>query len=124
MDIWNKIEACTLTNAHGEVNFFRIESGEVSGAEWTSVAPDDAGFIVGHSESGHNHVLERDGVTVRKARDSRGFEILHAIVTRPTALRQQAGAPHATQIVQPGEYLITNNVETSPFTKQARRVAD
>ncbi len=86
--------------------------------------PDKPGFIVGHSESGHHHVLEASGVTMKRATDSKGFEILHAIVTKPTKLKQAAGSPHKQQIVQPGKYIITKNIETDPFTKQARRVAD
>lgn len=124
MSVFDNITKTTLTNSHGEVNFLRIDAGSVPADGWEPFNSGEAGFVIGHSESGHNHVLEREGVTIRQRRDSLGFTILHAIVTRPTVLRQQAGAPHAEQIVQPGEYLITNNIETSPFTKQARRVAD
>lgn len=124
MDIFQNITDMSLTNAHGEVNLFLIRGGAVPRDGWEDFDPTDAGFVVGHSESGHNHVLARSGVTMRKTTDSRGFQILHAIVTEPVMLRQQAGAPHAEQIVQPGEYIITNNIETSPFTNQARRVAD
>lgn len=124
MDVFKNIEKGRLVHGHGEVNLFLIEQGSVPSEDWEDFAPDHTGYVVGHSESGHNHVLERDGVTMRQTRDSKGFQILHAIVTKPVELRQIAGSPHATQIVQPGEYVITNNVETSPFTKIARRVAD
>lgn len=124
MDVYKEIKSAQLTNSHGEVNFLRIEDGSVPEDGWEDCGADKDVFVVGHSESGHNHVLEREGVTMRQTRDDRGFQILHAIVTHPVTLRQQAGAPHAEQTIQPGEYIITNNVETSPFTKQARRVAD
>lgn len=123
MGIFDNIKRMTATNAHGEVNFYRVEEGSVGGT-FEPFGAEESGYVVGHSESGHHHVLEREGVTMRQTTDSKGFQILHAIVTHPVTLRQESGAPHAEQIVQPGEYIITNNVETSPFTNQARRVAD
>lgn len=124
MNIWENVKKTSAPNAHGEVNFFRIEEGSVDENLLSDFDPDENGFVVGHSESGHHHLLEREGVTMKKHTDSRGFQILHAIVTKPVALRQDTSDPHKTQIVEPGEYLITNNVEVDPFTKQARRVAD
>jgi hypothetical protein len=57
-------------------------------------------------------------------RELDGMKVLYAILENPTALRQAAGAPHAPQTVEPGEYIITNNVEYDPFLQQARRVTD
>lgn len=125
MDIFANITAATLTNAHGEVNFLRIDGGELPDDGWqdfTDISP-GGGLIVGHSEQGHHHVLERHGVTIHQ-RESEGFLILKAIVTRPVALRQEAGTPHEAQVVQPGTYLITTAREKPFFQDQARRVAD
>jgi hypothetical protein len=124
MDYFANVTATDLTNSHGEVNFIAIKSGSVDTSTMTEFFPENGRFIVGHSESGHHHVLERQGVTMKRGTDDRGFEILHAIVTEPVMLKQAAGAPHEPQIIGPNEYLITKNVERSPFTKQARRVAD
>lgn len=123
MSIFDNIKACELTNAHGEVNFFRITDGALNTAGFTEVKPLHGSFIVGHSESGHNHVLEARGVTVTE-RAHNGMRVLHAILLEPVPLKQSAGAPHKQQTVEPGEYLITNNVEYNPFLEQARRVAD
>ncbi|WP_129415935.1 hypothetical protein [Mesorhizobium sp. Pch-S] len=81
------------------------------------------GRAVGHSESGHNHILGSHGVTVME-RTHNGMRVLHAILLEPVPLKQSAGAPHQEQTVEPGEYFITNNVEYNPFLEQARRVAD
>jgi len=123
MSFFDSIKSAQLTNAHGEVNFFRIagETPDLTGFE--AIKPSDKGYIVGHSESGHHHVLAAAGVTVME-KTSEGMAILLAIVESPTSLKQAAGAPHAEQTVEPGTYFITNNQEYNPFTEQARRVAD
>jgi hypothetical protein len=123
MSFFDSITACQLTNAHGEVNFFRITKGSVDRAGSTIINPINGSFIVGHSESGHNHILEADGVLVME-HTLNGVKILHAILENPVSLKQSAGAPHKEQIVEAGEYFITNNVEYNPFLEQARRVAD
>lgn len=123
MTIFNKIKSAAITNAHGEVNFLKIEAGSVDLSGFTDVEPGKDGYIVGHSESGHNHILDR-GDAVVKERVVDGMKVLYALLKQPTSLRQLSGSPHAEQTVLPGEYLITNNVEYNPFTEQARRVAD
>lgn len=123
MSIFDNVNRATITNAHGEVNFLKIESGSVNINGLEEVKPDDQGFIVGHSESGHHHVLEREGVKMYRGTEA-GMAVLYAILENPVALKQDAGDPHAKQTVEPGEYIITNNVEYDPFTEQARRVAD
>ncbi len=124
MNIFGNIRKTEITNAHGEVNMIRIIEGDVDDATLTPVAPDATGFIVGHSESGHHHVLEREGVMVKRYAGEAGMDILYAIVTKPTTLKQAAGDPHKAQVVQPGRYIITNNREFNPLTQQARRVTD
>lgn len=123
MSIFDTIKAAVLTNSHGEVNFFRITEGSIDLDGFNAVEPVKGDYIVGHSESGHNHILESDGVTVME-REIEGMKILHAILKNPVALKQSAGSPHKEQVVEPGEYFITNNIEYNPFLEQARRVAD
>jgi hypothetical protein len=123
MSFFDSIIACDLTNAHGEVNFFRIKEGSPDLTGFATVKPTNGAYIVGHSESGHNHVLEADGVLVME-RTLNGMKVLHAILEKPVSLKQSAGTPHKEQVVEPGEYFITNNVEYNPFLEQARRVAD
>lgn len=124
MNIFSNIKKATVSNAHGEVNFVRIEEGAVPFDKMRKVSPTEGTYIVGHSESGHHHVLEADDVTLRET-ESEGMKILYAIVENPVSLRQKAGGnAHAEQIIEPGHYIVTNNREYNPFLKQARRVAD
>ena len=125
MDIFSNVIKTRLTNAHGEVNFFKIEEGSLPQEGWDEYTDMSKGgnIIVGHSESGSVHVLEREGVNIHKA-ESNGFTVLRAIVKKPVKLKQEAGAPHAPQIVEPGDYIITNAIEKPFFQEQARRVAD
>lgn len=123
MKFLDTVKKMTFTNAHGEVNFFRIDDGHLDTTGFKEFAPDKDGFIVGHSEQGHNHVLERGDVEMKYI-DHEGMQVLYAIVKEPVKLKQSAGHPHAEQTIQPGEYVVTNNVEYNPFTEQVRRVAD
>ena len=124
MSIFDHVKKTRLTNAHGEVNFLKIIDGTVDVSPLEIVQPAKEGYIVGHSESGHHHVLEREGVTVHRGTE-KGMQILRALITKPVPVRQLAGGnAHEQQIIEPGEYLITNNVEYDPFMQQARRVAD
>ena len=121
MTVYDGVQEVRATNAHGEVNFLRIEKGSANLEGFENLSPEKGAFVVGHSESGNTHVLEAEGVTMKH---HPGMDILYAIVKEPTALRQDAGAPHEPQIVQPGSYIITQNQEFDPFLQQARRVAD
>ena len=123
MSFFDKIKSAVLTNSHGEVNFFRIVEGKPDLGGFTEVDPVHDTYIVGHSESGHNHVLDCNGATVME-RELDGMKILYAILKNPVALKQSAGTPHKQQIVEHGVYFITNNVEYNPFLEQARRVSD
>jgi len=123
MTFFDNIKSTKLTNAHGEVNFFRITEGEPDLTGFAEIDAGPQGFVVGHSESGHHHVLEAGSVKVME-KVSDGMAILYAIVENPSELKQAAGDPHKKQIVEPGTYFITNNCEYDPFTEQARRVAD
>jgi len=123
MNIYEKVESLESTNAHGEVNFLKITKGSVDVKSLEPLNPEDGVYTVGHSESGHNHVLERTGVEMYQGIE-RGMQVLYAIVSEPVSLKQSAGNPHAEQVVTPGQYIITNNVDYDPFTQQAKRVAD
>lgn len=123
MTFYSNIQSAKLTNAHGEVNFFRIEKGTPNLDGFKPYEASKGGYIVGHSESGHNHVLERGNVDFMTGQVA-GMQVLYALLKEPLKLRQTAGSPHAEQIVEAGEYFITNNVDYNPFTEQARRVAD
>jgi hypothetical protein len=125
MNIYENIKKLEHTNAHGEINFYRIVEGAIDLPEFKSATDKTASgdYIVGHSESGHHHVLERDDVEITEFVND-GMKMFHAIVEKQTRLYQDAGAPHAEQIIEPGEYIIGCSLDYDPFTQQARRVAD
>lgn len=125
MDIFKNVTKMTASNAHGEVNFFKIEEGSLPSEGWSEYndLSKSGDFIVGHSESGSVHVLERKNVKI-SSMESNGFLVLKAIVEKPVSLWQDAGSPHSKQIVQPGDYVITNSIEKPFFQEQARRSLD
>ena len=75
----------------GEVYFYKLldsDDGHVGDAH--SDIEGNA-FIVGHSETGHHHVMERDTVEVYAKpgteQSAEGMDILYAIVKEPTEVR-------------------------------------
>lgn len=83
-------------------------------------------FIVSHSETGHHHLLDAEGVDVmeRTTDVPEGVRILYAIVKEPTRLWQDAATPHDAHDVPPGIYEMRIAREFDPISAQARRVAD
>ena len=125
MDIFSNVKSLRHTNAHGEINFYKIEKGSVDTADFTDFIDKTAsgGFIVGHSESGHHHILEAEGATVLE-REMNGMKVLYAILENPGEIKQDASAPHEKQVIEAGEYIIGASQEFDPFLQQARRVND
>lgn len=123
MGIFDNINKTSVPNAHGEVNFIRIEEGFVDDSDLETVSPENEAYIVGHSESGHHHLLEAEHVTVKRGRYE-GMDVLYAIVDESTRVTQNRTVPHAKQVIAPGKYIITNNVEPDSITGQIRRVTD
>lgn len=125
MDIFKDIKKVEHTNAHGEINFYRIIEGSVDLGEFGPVTDTtkNGDIIVGHSESGHHHVLEREGVDVQEFVQD-GMKYFHAIINKANRLYQDASSPHDEQTIEPGEYIIGVSLDYDPFTQQARRVAD
>lgn len=125
MDIFKDIKKVEHTNAHGEINFYRIIEGSVDTSEFTQITDttQNGDIIVGHSESGHHHILEKDGVEAKEFVQD-GMKYFHMIVGKHNRLYQDAASPHEAQTIEPGEYIIGCSLDYDPFTQQARRVAD
>lgn len=83
-------------------------------------------FIVSHSESGHHHLLEADGVAVMERTENvpAGMRILYAIVEKPASLYQDAANPHDPHTIPPGIVEMRIAREFDPIMEQARQVAD
>ena len=87
----------------------------------------DAGrYIVGHSETGHHHVMDPatcDVLTGPAARNPDGMAILYAIVREPTEVKHlRRTDTHKSLNLEPGIYEIRPAREFSP--EGWRRVAD
>lgn len=95
----------TMNTAQGEL---RIYSADESAAPdgWTRMQPENGWLIVGHSETGHHHVLDPQKVEVFVSPpNSIGMSVLRVIVRDPTALTHlRVDRPHAPVDLAPGAY--------------------
>ena len=109
----------------GEISFFVLpDSADIKGNVFRDVS-DDGRWIVGHSETGHHHVMDREPVQVVKVRESRGVTILRMIVTKPTALvHLRSHDTHAPITVPAGKYEVRIAREFNPLTQMVSRVTD
>lgn len=115
----------TVISQQGEAKVFRIDTlpDNLSAMPQRTAA----GLpIISHSESGHHHILDRPNVEVLERTENvpAGMRILYAIVTEPTALKQDANVPHQPVNLDPGIYEFRIQREYDPFAEQARMVAD
>lgn len=112
-----------VVGAQGEITIFRLPSlppGLVANAE-----RDKRGRpIIGHSESGHHHVLDRAVDVMERPDPPGGMRILYALLDQPAALIQDADEPHEQHELPAGAYEFRIAREFDPFTEQARMVAD
>lgn len=99
---------------HGELFFLPVD--EMPGGKTQSYKM----FVVGHSETGHHHVLE----------SKQEFELLdgvdRAILLQDVGklFHQKTYDVHETQILAPGAYKVYYKKEYNPFTKVLERVFD
>ena len=118
-----------LVAAQGEITIRRI--GDVPAAlrqmEGTPLQLERGKLIIGHSETQHNHVLERTSgaaVTVLD-RAPEGMRILHAILTEPNKLIHERGHDtHETIELSPGEYEFRIAREFDHYAELARQSED
>ena len=109
--------------AQGEIQITRIDRSEVP-ASARLMALEGGKAIVGHSETGHFHVLERP-VQLLEGDAPDGMRVLYAILSEPKALIHERGFDtHAPQPLQPGAYEFRIGREFDPYEEVARRQAD
>lgn len=109
--------------AQGEIRVYRI--GKIP----NNVKPlvkEQGQFIIGHSETGHHHVLEAERVQVFEADTApEGMRILYALLETPGELKHLRGFDtHAPQAFEPGVYMFRTDREFDPYAELARRSAD
>lgn len=114
--------------AQGEITIIRV--GEVPTSKKLDGDPltlEHGQLIIGHSETGHHHVLERtSGATVTVSdRAPAGMKILHAILTEVNALVHVRGHDtHETIGLLPGEYEFRIAREFDHYAELARQSQD
>lgn len=80
-------------------------------------------FIVGHSETGHNHVLE--STTEFEVSEGDDKHDLYVRLFEPTNLvHKKSFDIHETQIIVPGDYAVYQKTEYDPFRDVVRAVFD
>lgn len=123
MKTFNKIAA------QGEITLIRLGDAskrpEKIGGKPLSL--EGGKLIIGHSETGHHHVLEHTrgaSVTVLD-RAPEGMRILRAILEEPNKLVHERGHDtHETIELQPGEYYFRIAREFDHYAELARQSAD
>lgn len=116
--------------AQGEITIRRI--GDVpkkraKRAGCTPLTPEGGKLIIGHSETGHHHVLSRrEGAEVMVLdRPPEGMRILYAILENPTSLDHERGHDtHESIALPPGEYEFRIAREYDPYAELARQSMD
>lgn len=93
---------------------------------FTAMKADGHHFIVGHSETGHHHVIDAAGATVGvMERPPAGMRVLYMILENPLALEHLRGHDtHETIINEPGVYEVRIAREFDHYAELARQSAD
>lgn len=80
-------------------------------------------FIVGHSETGHHHVLESKKPF--RVMDEAEKRDLYLRLFEPAKLvHKKSFDIHETQVLAPGDYAVFHKTEYDPFREVVRRVFD
>ena len=101
---------------------------KVSNTQWPQfldtghrVAPENGKLIVGHSETGHHHVVDADCAELTRASDS----ISYLYVKEPTELKHLRDYDtHPSIALQPGMYQFRTGREYNPFSQEIRLSQD
>jgi hypothetical protein len=117
----------TRIAAQGEITLIRV--GNVTGDTpqgFTSLETENGKLVIGHSETGHHHVMDpRTAKAFVADKAPEGLRILRLIVEQPTVLEHLRGHDtHEPLMVPPGEYDVRIAREFDPYAEIARRVAD
>jgi hypothetical protein len=109
--------------AQGEIRCFRVDKMP---AGLKPLACENGQIIIGHSETGHHHVLIAERAEVFEAASApEGMRVLYALLETPGELRHLRDYDtHASHFFEPGVYMFRTDREYDPYAELARRVAD
>lgn len=114
--------------AQGEITIVRIgDASKSKKLEGKPLVVENGKLIIGHSETGHHHVLEcTKGATVAvSAQAPAGMRVLHAILTEANSLIHERGHDtHETIDLPAGEYEFRIAREFDHYAELARQSQD
>lgn len=116
------------TAAQGEITIRRIAQAPrdfLGGG--TPLEVKDGRFIIGHSETGHHHVIAQGGVDVMEMpAPTAGIRLMHMIVADPdkALVHERGHDTHEAIGLPPGSYEIRIGREYDPYAQLARLQAD
>lgn len=110
--------------SQGELTFIKLsDDADMTGKPFCDA--ENGRWIVGHSETGHHHVIDRAPVQIVEREAPVGVRILRMIVSEPVACEHLRGFDtHAPVNLTPGNWEVRTAREYDPLAKIARRVAD
>ncbi|HZQ01378.1 MAG TPA: hypothetical protein VFB13_17670 [Reyranella sp.] len=114
--------------AQGEIYIRRVKGNpETFLAGGTPLKAEKGRYIIGHSETGHHHVMERGGVdVVEMPSPTAGIRLLRMIVAQPDKelVHERPYDTHETIGFGEGLYEIRIGREYDPYAQLARQQAD
>lgn len=117
-------KAFESTAAQGEIFISKISALPKGLKKVTAIG---GAYIIGHSETGHHHVIpDHEGLEVMERPETGdGMKMLYAIVKEPTALKHERNYDtHKAMPLQPGVYEFRLGREQDPYKEMARRQMD
>jgi hypothetical protein len=82
-------------------------------------------LIIGHSETGHHHVLEHEAEVFIADNAPAGMRVLYALIEQQnTLVHERTFDTHAPISLDPGAYEFRIGREYDPYAEIARRQAD
>lgn len=115
--------------AQGEITIRRlgdVPKDKCLPAGFAPVQPEHGKYIIGHSETGHHHVIDAPGASVGvMEKPPEGMRILRMILENPTSLDHLRDYDtHESLACPPGEYEVRIAREYDPYAELARQAAD
>lgn len=116
------------TAAQGEIYIRRIDRPAKNFlAGGVPLKVENGRFIIGHSETGHHHVIERGGIDVMEMpAPSAGIRLLRMIVADPDKklVHERGHDTHEELGLPPGSYELRIGREYDPYAQLARQQMD